>query len=157
MVEVEQFKNKLEENEKNIILDVCKILANYEGNICNYIADFVSSLCGVTKEQMFSCKKSIDIAQARGLFFYAYRYITYYTYDKIGHVTREMYGKSFTPEGVKSSVVKISELIENNPIWAKRWAILKSIIKSQKVDIKEPPIPIVIKIPKNAIATIKQE
>lgn len=153
----EQFNFKLEQNEKDATLGICRILSNYEGNICDHIVDFVSSLCCVTKEQMFSCSKKLDVSQARGLFFCALRYMTGNSYNKISRITGEMYGKKFTPEGVKSSVVKMSELIESNPIWNKRWSILKLIIKSQKDDIKEPPIPIVIKIPKNVIATIKQE
>ena len=153
----EQLKSRLEENEKDAILGICKILANYEGNIYDHIADFVSSLCCITKERMFSDSKSIDVAQARGLFFYAYRYMTANTYDKIGRITGETYGRRFTPEGVKSSIVKMSELIESNPIWSKRWSILKIIIKSQKVGIDESCVPITIKVPKNIIATIKQE
>lgn len=153
----EQLKSRLEENEKNAILGICKILANYEGNIYDYIADFVSSLCCITKERMFSDSKSIDVAQARGLFFYAYRYMTANTYDKIGRITGETYGRRFTPEGVKSSIVKMSELIESNPIWGKRWSILKIIIKSQKVGIDESCVPITIKVPKNVTATIKKE
>ena len=153
----EQLKSRLEENEKDAILGICKILANYEGNIYDHIADFVSSLCCITKERMFSDSKSIDVAQARGLFFYAYRYMTANTYDKIGRITGETYGRRFTPEGVKSSIVKMSELIESNPIWSKRWSILKIIIKSQKVGIDESCVPITIKVPKNVTATIKQE
>lgn len=153
----EQLKIRLEENERNAIVGICKILADYEGNICDHIADFVSSLCCVTKERMFSYGKNVDVAQARGLFFYAYRYMTNNTYDKIGRMTEEMYGKKFTPEGVKSSVVKMSELIESNPIWSKRWSILKIIIKSQKNGISESSVPITIKVPKNVTATIKKE
>ena len=153
----EQLKSRLEENEKDAILGICKILANYEGNIYDHIADFVSSLCCITKERMFSDSKSIDVAQARGLFFYAYRYMTANTYDKIGRITGETYGRRFTPEGVKSSIVKMSELIESSPIWSKRWSILKIIIKSQKVGIDESCVPITIKVPKNVTATIKKE
>jgi hypothetical protein len=153
----EQLKSRLNENERNAIVGICKILADYEGNICDHIADFVSSLCCITKERMFSDSKSIDVAQARGLFFYAYRYMTANTYDKIGRITGETYGKRFTPEGVKSSIVKMSELIESNPIWSKRWSILKIIIKSQKVGIDELSVPITIKVPKNVTATIKKE
>jgi hypothetical protein len=51
----------------------------------------------------------------------------------------------------------MSELIENNPIWSKRWSILKIIIKSQKVGIDESSVPITIKVPKNVTATIKKE
>lgn len=153
----EQLKSRLEENEKNAIIGICKILEDYEGNIYDHIADFVSSLCCITKERMFSDSKSIDVAQARGLFFYAYRYMTANTYDKIGRITGETYGRRFTPDGVKSSIVKMSELIESNPIWSKRWSILKIIIKSQKVGVDESCVPITIKVPKNVKATIKQE
>lgn len=153
----EQLKNKLKENEDSAVAGICDILSNYEGNICTYLVDFVSSLCGVDKDLMFSDTKSIDVAQARGLFFYAYRYMTCETHKKIGLISESVYGKGFTAEGVSSSIKKMSSLIENEPTWNKRWHILKLIIKSQEDVFKEPPVSITIKVPKNVKATIEHE
>ena len=157
MIEKEIQSDILTKNENDTIDGICKLLSDYNGNICDYIADFVSSLCNVTKDAMFSDSQMVDVAQARGLFFYTYRYATGDTYSKIANTTKETYGKTFSEAGIKMSVGRMSELIEKKTIWNKRWSILKLIIKSQKDEIKEPPIPIVIKIPKNVIATIKQE
>lgn len=153
----EQLKNKFKENEDNAILGICKILANYECNICEHIADLVSYSCNVKKERMFSDDRSWDSAQARGLFFYAYKYITNNTYDQISRMTNDVYGRKFTRECIRTSVIKMSELIEKQTIWNKRWSMLKAIIKSQMEYTKEPQVEITIKVPKNVIATIKQE
>jgi len=157
-MEEKEIKNSLlSECEDNTIAGICQLLAEYEGNICNHIADFVSSLCGVEKKLIFSNSQIIDVTQARGLFFYAYRYATGCTYDKIGRITKEMYGKRFSEAGVNLSVARMSELIEKNHVWNKRWSILKHIIKSQSADTKEQPIPITIKVPKNVEVIIKKE
>ena len=52
---------------------------------------------------------------------------------------------------------KMYTLIEEQPIWRKRWTILKRIIKMQNAMIVEPDIPVTITIPKNIELTIKKE
>ena len=153
----EEIKRELEQNESIAIQAVCDILMNYEAHIRTHLADFVASICNVEKERMFSSCNDLDVAQARWLFWYAYRYMTGETYEKIGKLSKPIYGKAFTKVGVAASVNKMYTLIEQQPIWRKRWTIVKRIIKMQNEMVFEPQVPITITIPKNVELTIKKE
>lgn len=153
----EEIKQVFKENEQATIEYVCGALSTYGFNIRLYLADFVASLCNVEKEKMFSTCNNLDVAQARWLFWYAYRYMTNETYEKIGKLSGDLYGKTFTKVGVAASVNKMYTLIEQQPIWRKRWTIIKRIIKMQNEIDFEPPLPITITIPKNVELTIKKE
>lgn len=153
----EEIKTELENNERTTMTCVCDMLRGYESNIRIRLAEFVASVCDVEKEKMFSEDNHLDVAQARWLFWYAYRYMTNETYEKIGRLSKDVYGKAFTKMGVASSVNKMYTLIEQQPIWRKRWTIVKRIIKMQNELICEPPVPITITVPKNVELTIKKE
>ena len=154
----EEIKQNLEENERKTIEYICGALNTYGFNVRLYLADFIASLCNVEKEKMFSTCNNLDVAQARWLFWYAYRYMTNETYEKIGKLSGELYGKTFTKVGVAASVNKMYELIENGGIWRKRWLIVKRIIKFSNTLIEEQENqPIKIIIPKDAnVELIKQ-
>lgn len=153
----EEIKQNLEENERITMKCVCDTLSAYGGRIRLYLADFIASLCNVEKERMFSSCNDLDVAQARWLFWYAYRYMTGETYEKIGKLSKPIYGKAFTKVGVAASVNKMYTLIEQQPIWRKRWTIVKRIIKLQNEMEFEPQVPITITIPKNVELKIKKE
>jgi hypothetical protein len=69
-----------------------------------------------------------------------------------------LYGKAFTKVGVASSVNKMYTLIEQKPIWRKRWTIIKRIIKQSESLIEEnAQKPIKIIIPKDANVELKRE
>lgn len=153
----EEIKKQLEDNERLTIQCVCDTLYNYNSKIRVYLADFVSSLCCVDKEKMFADTKDHDVAQARALFWYAYRYMTGETFKQIGKLSEEVYGKKFSAFGVASGVNKMYSLIEEHPIWKKRWMIVKRIVKMYNTMIAEPDIPVTITIPKNIELTIKKE
>ena len=154
----EEIKQNLEENERTTMNCVCDTLSAYGGRIRIYLADFIAALCNVEKERMFSDCKDLDVAQARGLFFYAYRYMTGETYRKIGELSKDVYGKAFTKVGVAESVNKTYTLIEQQPIWRKRWTIVKRIIKQTNTLVEdEAKEPIKIIIPKNANVELKRE
>lgn len=154
----EEIKQKLEENERTTIISVCDMLKNYEVRIATYLADFVAAICDVDKERMFSNDNHLDVAQARWLYWYAYRYMTSETYEKIGKLSERMYGKAFTKVGVAASVNKMYALIEQQPIWRKRWTIIKRIIKQcENVIDDEIQKPIKIIIPKDANIELKRE
>ena len=154
----EEIKQNLEENERKTIEYICGALSTYGFSVRLYLSDFIASLCNVEKEKMFSTCNNLDVAQARWLFWYAYRYMTNETYEKIGKLSGELYGKTFTKVGVAASVNKMYELIEQQPIWRKRWLIVKRIIKFSNSLIEEDEKqPIRIVVPKNAnVELIKQ-
>ena len=154
----EEIKQELVNNEQRMIECVCNALSNYEIDMRTHLARFVSALCDVEIERMFSDDNHLDVAQARWLFWYAYRYMTGETYEKIGKLSERIYGKSFTKVGVASSVNKMYELIEQQPIWRKRWTIIKRIIKQSESLIEEnAQKPIKIIIPKDANVELKRE
>ena len=139
---------KLKDNEKQMVDKICLALSEYEGNIRTYLAKFIAALCDVDIERMFSNDNHLDVAQARWLFWYAYRYMTGET----------LYGKSFTKVGVAASVNKMYALIEQQPIWRKRWTIIKRVIKQSENFIDdETQKPIRIIIPKDANVELKRE
>lgn len=153
----EEIKRSLEDNERITMMSVCDTLRNYEGRVRLYLASFVASVCNVDDERMFSASSDLDVVQARYLFWYAYRYMSNETYDKIGRVSKELGGKVFTGTGVAAGVSKMYSLIEQQPIWRKRWTIIKRIIKEDNNTIVEPPTPITITVPKNVELTVKRE
>ena len=154
----EEIKKKLEDNERITMQCVCDTLKNYGGRARVYLAEFVASLCNVETKRMFSSSNDLDVAQARWLFWYAYRYMTNETYEKIGKLSMPLYGKAFTKVGVASSVNKMYTLIEQKPIWRKRWTIIKRIIKQSENLIEEnAQKPIKIIIPKDANVELKRE
>ena len=104
-------------------------LRHCEMDVQEFLADSVAVLCDVDKSLMLSDCNTIHVAQARWLYWYAYRYMTSETYEKIVANTERLCGKRFTKQGVASSVNKMSLLIESQPIWKKRWTISRRIIK----------------------------
>jgi hypothetical protein len=156
-METEEIRSNLEENERLMMQSVQETLRNYNHRIRFYIADVVSSLCDIDKERMFSDTKDHDVAHARALYWYAYRYMTGETYEQIGKTTKDLYGKEFTKIGVATGVNRMCRFINEQPIWNKRWAILKHIIKIQNSMVIEPNIPITITVPKNVELNIKRE
>lgn len=149
---------ELKDNEKQMVDSICSVLSAYEGNIRLYLSKFVAALCDVEIERMFSNDNHLDVAQARWLFWYAYRYMTGETYEKIGRLSEPIYNKSFTKVGVAASVNKMYTLIEQQPIWRKRWTIIKRVIKQSENFIDESATkPIRITIPKDANVELKRE
>ena len=153
----EEVKKELEDNERIMLKCVCDTLSNYNIHVRECLADFVATLCDIEKDKMFTDTKDHDIAQARALYWYAYRYMTGETYKQIGKLSKDVYGKNFSTFGVSSGVNKMYTLIEEQPIWRKRWTILKRIIKMQNAMSVEPNIPRTITIPKNVELIIKKE
>lgn len=153
----DEIKTGLEENERATMQFVCDALNGYGSNIRKYLADFIASLCNVEIERMMSDCIDHDVAQARALFWYAYRYMTGETYQQIGKLSKDAYGKTFTKVGVSTSVNRMHQYIEEQPIWRKRWNIVKHIIKTQNDLMYERPVPITITIPKNVELKIEKE
>ena len=151
----EQLSEILAENDENVVSDVCNILAGHGNLIISSLADFVASMCHVDKDAMFANNTTLVVSQARWLFWYAYRYMTNETYCKIGKETGALYGREFTQFGVSSGVGKMSVLIEKEPIWRKRWSIIKRIIKEYNGE--EKPEPVKVFVPKNVNVEVIKE
>ena len=126
----EQIKSDWEHLENDNVEKACEYLRRYEGDIEDYVAEIVASLCNADTSVAY-------LAQARWLYWYALRYMTNETYDKIANRTARKSDYRFTPNGIGQSINKMSAMIVNEPIWTKRWIILKRIIKLRDTVIKE--------------------
>lgn len=124
----EEIKNELMQMDENIVRAM-GYLRNYEKDILNYIAEVVSSVCNVDKERMMSDDRTLPVTQSRWLFWYAYRYMTSYTYERISEETSRECTKQYTAVGVSVGTNKMSVMIEQEPIWKKRWGVVRRIIK----------------------------
>ena len=133
----EQIKSDWERLENDNIEKACEYLRRYECDIEDYVAEIVASLCNVDVDKMLSDTSVAYLAQARWLYWYALRYMTNETYDKIAERTMSKTPYRFTPNGIGQSINKMSAMIVNEPIWTKRWIILKRIIKIRDTVVKD--------------------
>ena len=133
----EQIKSDWQRLENDNIEKACEYLRGYESDIEEYLAEIVASLCNVDAKEMLSDTSVAYLAQARWLYWYAIRYMTNETYDKIAERTRAKSSYKFTPNGIGQSINKMSSMITNEPIWTKRWVIIKRIIKMRDVVVNE--------------------
>lgn len=126
------------------------ILRHYELDMYQYLADFVAALCNVSKDVMLGKSEKAHIAQPRWLFWYAYRYMTGETLEKVANMTVLCGGYKFTTNGIGQCVNKMSALISTEPLWQKRWNIIKRIIKLRdNDDEKKIDNTIVVSVPKH--------
>ena len=133
----EQIKNDWQRVETENIEKACDLLRQHESRIEDYMADIVASLCNVDCAEMLTNSSVAYLAQARWLYWYAIRYMTNETYDKIAMRTTAKSGCKFTPNGIGQSINKMALLVAQEPIWIKRWTIIKHIIKLRDTVIKE--------------------
>jgi chromosomal replication initiation ATPase DnaA len=112
-----------------------------------YLADFVAALCNVPKEKMLANTHVACCAHARYLYWYAYRYMTNESYEKIAKRSSEDEHR-YTQSAIATGVNKMSGMIEKEPLWSKRWFVLKRIIKLHSNDEDKINSSIVIQVPK---------
>ena len=116
--------------------------------INDYLADVIASLCGISAKEMLSDTNATHLAQPRWLYWYAYRYMTGESFLKMTKVLK-VGSKTFTEKGIQGGVEKMSAMIESEPIWGKRWSIVKRIIKLNEETKENISDTIVINVPKN--------
>lgn len=115
--------------------------------VSEYLADAVASLCGVDTKEMMTNRNSAHISQPRWLYWYAYRYMTGESYTKMASDLSAS-TKGFTINGIRVGVEKMSAMIESEPMWRKRWTIIKRIIKLREQDSECTRNTIVVQVPK---------
>ena len=129
--------------------DILLAVRQHEVDIMAYLADTVASLCNIDRDEMLKPSSEAHLAQPRWLFWYAYRYMTSETLEKVSEMTERCCGHRFTPSGIGQCVNKMSQLINTVPIWTKRWTIIKKIIKLRYADSnKSTENTITITVPK---------
>lgn len=141
------------------IEDVCSILKKHEIRIQDYLLDLVASLCNVDKSKVITETKDVSTIHARWFFWYAYRYMTNEPFVKIAEFTLR-YGRRFTEQSISNSVNKMARMVTKETLWAKRWVIIRRIIKLRDEvpnGMVEEPIRVVVHHPKNVEVKLKIE
>lgn len=149
---------EIKSDYKNIddtLLNALDALGDYEKDIQGYIAESVARICNVDKNAMFSDFDKVHTAHARWLFWYAVKYMTNVSCRRVAEQT-SIYGKRYTEQGIARAVGKMGSMIENEPMWKRRWSVIKRIIKLQ-YDNEEQDETIIIQIPKSIKNKIKIE
>lgn len=123
---------------------------NFIREQARWLVDKTCELCNVTIEDMFAntSHSKEDCAHARWLFWYAYRYITGESCKKIAQSA--FFGtRKYSASAVIAALNKIGIKMATEPIWHKRWKLLKQEIKENitNVEIVEDNT-IVISVPK---------
>jgi hypothetical protein len=138
--------------------EVCRLLRLHETNIQEYMVDCVASICDVDKLDMMTNVSNLNTIHSRWLFWYAYRYMTKDSFSHISHITLR-YGKKFTEQSVSSSVIKMGNMIDNDTIWAKRWAIIKRIIKLRDSTLSDENqnAVVIVQYPKNVEIKLRKK
>lgn len=135
----------------------CEYLRRIEGDIEDYLADIVAAMCNIDVDEMFKNTSIAYIAQPRWLYWYAVRYVTNETYEKIAARTSK-HGFAFAPNGIGQSINKMAKMIDAKTLWAKRWTMLKHIIKLRDVNIaKEETVTFRVIAPKGYKLELKNE
>lgn len=131
----------------------CEHLKQAEYSIQDYLAEYVASLCDVAKTDMFQQTDVVYLAHARWFYWYAYRYMTSESFDKIALQT--FHGcHSFNSRTVQNGVSKMAVMIDSEPLWRKRWTIVKQLIKTYNEDEIEE-YTITVNVPKKLKGIVK--
>ena len=108
---------------------VINLFRDSEIDMMTYLADTVASLCNIDKDEMLSKTARPHIANARWLYWYAYRYMTRETYEKIAEMTNRIAKGHFTASTICSACNRMEELKSSEPMWQKRWNTIKRIVR----------------------------
>ena len=144
MINEEKEVNHLKDIELSVVDEVCDRLRIYSRYTGSYLANIIAALCDVDKDEMLSDTKHLYNSHARWFYWFAYRYMTNESYDSIAKRC-ENYRK-FTESCVGICVAKMSMMVEQEPMWKKRWVITKRIIKSILDDGDDQPSKLTLKV-----------
>jgi len=144
----EKIKQDWAEIDSNDLKQALYHLERCEMCVEEYLADAVASLCGVSVNDMMSDSATQHFTHTRWLYWYAYRYMTGESFLKISTVLRDGW-KRFTKYAVIKGVEKMSQMIESEQVWNKRWAVVKRIIKLREQGNEYIDNTIVVQVPRD--------
>lgn len=121
-------KSEIDSLRNKSFKEIEKILRRYDYNEQDMIATFVASLCDVDVADMLSVTNNAQISQARWLYWFALRYYTHDTYQSISERTK-MDGHAFASAGIGVCIGKMSDLIETDDVWKRRWVVTRRMIR----------------------------
>lgn len=124
----QKIKSEITNMRNKTFKEIEAILRKFDFNDQNMIASFVASLCGVDVADMLSVTHHANISQARWMYWYAQRYYTHDTYQRISERTM-LDGHSFSLECICRDITKIMAIIESDDVWRRRWVVTKRMLK----------------------------
>ena len=137
------------------IEQACNYIRKMEQDVREYLAQFVAAICNVDVESMLAKTDVIYLANARWLYWYAYRYMTNESYEKIAADTSRN-GHKYKLRSVQGGVNKMADLIDKQPLWERRWHAVKKFIKLRDTQVDEHiDNTIVIQVPRDVKDKIK--
>lgn len=122
----EEVQKDMVEIDNETVAKACELLRGKGARMSMYLAEIVASICDVKAEDMLKDRKHLVNAQARWLYWYAYRYMTKESYESMSK--RSGVWQHFAPSCIGGSIVKMTMMIDNERIWKKRWIIVKRVI-----------------------------
>lgn len=132
---MEEWKATWKETREDSVKAITSVLRHHEYDMQSVLADIVASLCDVDVTDMLSSSNKQYLSQARWLFWYAYRFLTQETYEKIA-VRTTVDGHTFRPQSIFIGINNMGRMISAaNNVWYIRWELIKSIIKEDKNNV----------------------
>lgn len=114
--------------EDNTFQKIERVLNQCDYNGQDMIASFVASLCDVDVADMLSVSNDRYISMSRALYWYALRYYTHDSYQRISERTK-IDGHCFNKDGIGIAITKISSVLETDALWRKRWIMIRRMIR----------------------------
>lgn len=128
-----EIKNEWLKLERKSFKEIEQILQNFTFNEQVMVGSFVATLCGVDYSDLFVENKRQQNTHARWLYWYAIRYMTGETYERIS-VRTYFDGCRFSGQNIGIGISKMNKMIGTEYEWKRRWKIIKHFI-----DLKEDP------------------
>lgn len=123
-----EIAQELQSIDNSTIKKACDLLRRHGAETFAYLADMVAAVCEVDTAEMLNDTKHLKNSHARWLFWYAYRYVTNEGYDSIANKTAKK--RKFTASSVGYCITNMSMMVDSEPIWKKRWIIIKRVINA---------------------------
>lgn len=162
-IDENNIRREMIKSDERFLDELTGLLRSYDYNLVSSLAHFVAALCNVDVADMLSSIDKSHLSQARWLFWYAYRYITGYSFMHIADVT--IYdGHKFAWRSIAGGITNMATLVVQDNIWKKRWAITKRFIVArsdadqvicEKI-MTNDPIKITVTVPKKTKVEIKE-
>ena len=122
----EEVKREIGEIENATIKEACELLAAYPQEIRKYLAHIAASICEVHPRSLLDGNHFVKVVHARWFFWYAYHRLTGEDYRTMAEMSKE--NASFGKSCIQNGVANMGVMVSRDPIWMKRWALMKRII-----------------------------
>lgn len=159
MRNIEEVVNNVKGIEDETIGLALKLIGDYGSQVVDFLAQIAAELCRVDVDDMLGDTRNIDNVRARWFYWYAYRYMTEESHEKIASTLSK--GRQFDRATIGQGISKIGMLIGDECIWRRRWVAMKKIIgiiigSTESAIATETPVVTVV-CPKGVNVELKRE